>query len=350
MDIPESEKTKLLHRLMVSARKIGLVTHFNPDGDAVGSTLALRHYLSETCGKDVRVFFPTPVPFTLSFLMENADFLCHADDSDKSGIEMGECDLIICLDISKFSRTGEMEGQLAASKAAKVLIDHHPHPDTEPFSLVFSDTEVSSTCELLYRILLSMPEIMGNASRLPLKTAEDLMTGMTTDTNNFENSVFPGTLAMASELLSVGVDRDRIVSELYNRYSFNRIKLFSAMLGQHLHVTGQSAAYMIITKEIWEEFGCGEGETDRLVNIPLTADKIRLSILLREDEGFFRVSIRSKKGTSAARLASEMFHGGGHECASGGRLFFPEDIPTRDLAGEYIEKVTARFLQERDDA
>lgn len=337
-----------LYSLIDDSSRIRIVTHHNPDGDAVGSTMALKHFLTGCLGKDARVIFPSPVPDSLSFLTEGEDCLVFTGREEESERELDGCDLIICLDFNRFSRTNTMEAVLCGAKAKKILIDHHLNPARECFDCVISDIEVSSTCELLYRLLKQSPAVGGDASALPRATGEALMAGMTTDTNNFANSVFPGTLAMASELIAAGIDRDMIIGRLYNEYRINRIQLFSHMLSENLHVTSDGVAYMIITSELWERFDCVEGESEGLVNVPLSVGDVKLSILLREDDGYFRVSLRSKKGISAAALAAESFHGGGHEMASGGRLYFPDDIPDREHAAEYLEQVTARFMHKPD--
>lgn len=350
MDCITDDRLSSLRSLIAGASDILLVTHHHPDGDAIGSTVAMKHFLTDVCGRKASIIYPSPVPASLEFLVEGEAYSVFESDPERISADILGCGLMICLDFNKFSRTNGMEDVLACAGCPKVLVDHHLNPDVDAFDTVFSETGVSSTCELLYRVLLAMPETGGDAGALPAASARALMAGMTTDTNNFANSVFPGTLSMASELIAAGVDRDALIQEIYNNYRINRIRIFSHMLGSCLHTTAEGAAYMIVTKDIWNRFGCEEGETEGLVNVPLSVKGIRISLLLREDDGYFRVSVRSKRGTSAQQLAAGCFHGGGHEQASGGRLYFPEDIATPDDACGYVEKVTARFLQEQDSA
>ena len=171
-----------------------------------------------------------------------------------------------------------------------------------------------------------------------------LLTGMTTDTNNFANSVFPSTFEMASKMLEAGVDRDGILQELYNRCRENRLRMTGHLLKDNLKVLPNGAAYIVVRASELSWYDIRDGEMEGIVNMPLTLDAVRLSILLREDDGFFRVSLRSKRGTSAFRLAERFFHGGGHEQASGGRLYFPADIPDASQAESYLERVTDAFL------
>jgi phosphoesterase RecJ-like protein len=172
-----------------------------------------------------------------------------------------------------------------------------------------------------------------------------LMTGMTTDTNNFANSVFPSTLQMASELLAAGVDRNALLGHLYQNYRENRFRAMGAVLAERMVVRPDGVAYIILDRAFLQRFDIQEGETEGFVNLPLGIGGVRISLLLREDEGHFRVSIRSKAGVSANRLATEVFHGGGHEQAAGGKLHFPQDIATPADAEKFVSDVTARFMR-----
>ena len=171
-----------------------------------------------------------------------------------------------------------------------------------------------------------------------------LLAGMTTDTNNFANSVYPSTFQMASELIAAGVDRDALLEKLYWSYRENRVRLMGYMQSEQLHILPGGAAYMILTKEIQEKYNLREGESEGLVNVPLAIGEVRLSVLVKEDGGHFRVSARSKKGTSAQNLALRYFHGGGHENAAGGKIF-PEDFSPADGIQAYVEKVLKEYLR-----
>jgi phosphoesterase RecJ-like protein len=170
------------------------------------------------------------------------------------------------------------------------------------------------------------------------------MTGMTTDTNNFANSVYPSTLIMASTLLAVGVDRDYILSRLYNQYSESRLRLMGHMMKDLLRITEDGAAYIILDLKTQREYDIKEGDTEGFVNMPLSVADVRMSLLLKEDVDRIRVSIRSKKGTSANRCARLHFNGGGHENAAGGRLSIPIDE-----VEEYIKEHVHTYLTENED-
>lgn len=327
-----------------------IVTHMKPDGDAMGSSVALYHFL-EAKGHKARIVISDRYPSYLNFLTAGdvADAVVVYTDRPKDAAEtIRSSDLIFCLDFNAFHRTDTLESELEKSVARKVLIDHHLDPDRARFDLSFSETKVSSASELLYHILMSTPSVAHDARRLPARTAEALMTGMTTDTNNFANSVFPSTFEMASALLDAGVDRDRILNFLYNQYSENRIRVMGHMMKDLLTITDDGVAYIVLDKKTQDLYCVAEGDTEGFVNMPLSIGKVRMSLLLKEDGNRVRVSIRSKKGTSANRCARLHFNGGGHENAAGGRLNIPKDIKGIEDAGSYIERHTHIYLTEEE--
>ncbi|MBQ6087667.1 MAG: bifunctional oligoribonuclease/PAP phosphatase NrnA [Bacteroidales bacterium] len=335
--------------IISGSRRTVLAVHTHPDGDAIGCGTGLLHFIREVLGKRAVLAVPDAIPDNLLFLLEGLgdSVLVHDSRPEETEKAIAEADLIIGMDISGFDRTGPLKSFLHSSKARKILIDHHLNPDTDAFDVAFSDTEVSSSCELLYRILSDTVQIHGDASLLPLPAATALMTGMTTDTNNFANSVFPGTLRMASDLLSSGVDREMIIDNVYHAYRENRIRLLGFLLYDRLGITPSGAAYMVLTRKEMEDFGISEAETEGFVNIPLSIGKVKISIFLREEDGFFRVSVRSKKGISANALAMKYFNGGGHELAAGGKLFLSEEIRSGKNAEDYVVRVTGEYLEGR---
>lgn len=350
MDMLDATRLEKLHETLTGAARATVFAHTHPDGDAIGCTVALALWMKEH-GVDARVVLPDKVTDNLAFMtrtLRPADFSTDPD----AGEWIAGSDLLVCMDCNAFDRTSpEMETALRANTSArKVLIDHHLDPDISSFDLVFSTPDISSASELTFWILMEMPEIQGDAAKLSTPVREALLTGMTTDTNNFANSVFPSTLEMASKLLAAGTDRDKILCFLYNQYRENRLRLMGTMLKDQMVITPEGVAYMLLPSELIGEYDIRPGETEGFVNIPLAMAKVRMSLLLKEEGGLWRVSIRSKRGTSANKLAARYFHGGGHELASGGKLRWPEDIPSRGDAGRYIERATRELLAEEDEA
>ena len=339
MNFIHAEDIITLGRWLASASYPVIVAHTHPDGDALGASSGLALYL-RGMGKDVAVILPDTPADNLRFILpEGIPFLFHDEDPAGAEARIARADLIILADANAFSRTSALEPFLQASAAPKVLMDHHLNPDTQSFGLVFSTPDISSASEVVYWVLKALEEPLAK------EIGAALMTGMTTDTNNFANSVFPSTFQMASELIAAGVDRDALIGKIDQSYRENRVRLMGYMQSEELHILDNGTAYMVLTRGIQERFDMRDGESEGLVNVPLTIEKVRLSVLLKEDDGHFRVSVRSKKGTSAQQLAQRFFHGGGHENAAGGKLLIGEDIPSADAAPAYLEKVLKDYLK-----
>ena len=341
----EENSIRTLDGLIEAAERITIAVHTHPDGDAAGSGAALLSYLRERRGKDAVLLLPDPLPDSLTFVLPRDGVMVYEEAPETACGRIAASDLLFGMDFNAFDRTGGAEIPLRESRAEKVLFDHHLSPDRAAFDLVFSRTEVSSACEVLFDTLLALPDIAGDAGKLPAACTYALMTGMTTDTNNFANSVFPSTFERASRMLEAGVDRDGILAELYNRNRENRLRMTGHLLKDNMRIFPNGVSCIVVRRADIEEYDIREGETEGIVNIPLTLDKVRMSIFLREDEGFFRVSIRSKRGTSAFRLASTRFHGGGHEQAAGGRLYFPGDIADASMAEAFLERITDDYFK-----
>lgn len=340
-----------LNNLLSEASDIAIVTHMKPDGDALGSSLAMYSFI-KAAGGTARIVLPHRYPTNLGFLTEgimNEDILIHEECESEAAKVIEGADLVICLDFNAFHRTDRLEAALQSSKAPKVLIDHHLNPDRSSFDLVFSETMVSSASELLYHILMAMPQTEGKAENLPKASVNALMTGMTTDTNNFANSIFPSTLQMASGLLAAGADRDLILSNLYNMFGESRLRLLGHILKDLMVLTPDGVAYIVLDSGTQKKYNVTEGDTEGFVNMPLSIKDVRMSILVKEDGNRARVSVRSKKGTSANRCARDHFNGGGHENAAGGKLMIPQDIQDIGMAGQYIESHTHTFLNEENE-
>ncbi len=338
MVILHQEQILNLKALLEAASRVVVLGHTHADGDALGSTAALSLYLKEKLGKQVTCLFSDTPGDNLLFLLAKDIPYCFYDRQPEEALQaIQEADLIVLLDCNAFSRTEALAQPLQESSAKKILIDHHLNPDAASFDLVFSTPDISSASELLYWILKEL-------GPLSIPIGEALLSGMTTDTNNFANSVYPSTFRMASELIAAGVNRDAILQKLYWSYRENRVRLMGYMQSEQLHILPNGTAYMLLTRDIQEKFDLREGESEGLVNVPLAIEKVRLSLLVKEDGGHFRVSVRSKKGTSAQNLAQRCFHGGGHENAAGGKIL-PEDFSPADGLRNYVEKVLSDYLR-----
>jgi phosphoesterase RecJ-like protein len=321
-----------------------VTTHNNPDGDALGSSTAFCYFLHQM-GKTCTLVLPDAPPASLSFLFYGDEpFSCFslAENPVEAEQTILSAGALVCLDFNGLHRTkcGEF---IRKATCPKLLIDHHLDPERENFDIVLSQTQISSACECVYQALMALPQISNHAELLPARTAYALMTGMTTDTNNFANSVYPSTLRMASALLEAGVDRDDIIQKIYFRYRENRLRAQGYILNEKLKISPEGVAYVVLSRAELEKFDLQEGETEGFVNIPLSLDKVCMSILIREYPDRYRVSIRSKKGTSANMWARMCFNGGGHENASGGNLDRTLFADASQVE-EYVESAIAQFF------
>ena len=306
-----------------SSEHISLVGHANPDGDAIGSVSAMYHFLRQL-GKHVAMIVPNCYPAFLSCLEPGTDpILIYKKEPDVCKQEISVSDLVICLDMSGPCRIDDLaEAIFTDSSARKILIDHHLNPVAEAFDIVISDTEVSSTCELLLSLILDSSVIGRDINRLNLECATSIAAGFLTDTNNFANSIFPATLELFSQLLKRGVDRDRLYNEIFCSYSATRMGLMGHLLSEKMTIIHNgSVAFIILDKADKEKFSFRTGDSEGFVNLPLKIRKVRMSALLTEDDGFVKVSLRSKGNLDVNRFAKEYCNGGGHRNASGGRLY-----------------------------
>lgn len=331
-----------LETMLRASRHAVIVTHAKPDGDALGSSFALKTYLEslkDGFRRQAEVLLVNRPAPTLEFIIAGSPF--HVADDGGYGQILRDADLLVCLDCSGLMRTESLAPALEALECPKILIDHHIGPHTEEFDLVISRTDVSSASELLYWLLKSFSDIAGNAAEIPEHSRMALMAGMTTDTNNFANSVFPSTLEMASELLATGIDRDYIIEKIYNEYRENRLRLIGHLLGKVMKISAEGVAYTLLDEKTMKHFDMQEGELEGFVNMPLTIAKVKMSVFIRQDGDIYRVSVRSKKGVSANKFARLYFNGGGHEQAAGGRLL---DVKGLDELEKYLLSGIADFF------
>ena len=330
-----------LERIVAAARKAVVVSHHSPDGDAVGSTVACGLYLAQR-GVEVTLVLPGAMPDNLHFLSPaEHPILIYEDTPEPVEAAIAAADTVFCLDFSGLSRTEYLEKPLRESRAVKVLIDHHASQETEPFAEVIATREVSSASELLYWVLMQMPDVVGDPTRLPMPCLEALWTGMMTDTNNFANSVFPSTFEMASALVAAGVDKARLYQQIFNVFSADRMRLMGYLLKDKMTLVPEyGAAFMVLTEAEKQSYNFRKGDSEGFVNLPLSIADVRISALFTESpEGYIRVSLRSKIGTDVNSLAREFFNGGGHVNAAGGRLYMPVD----QVAAYFLDSLQKHF-------
>ncbi len=339
-----SGQITLFEQMLKNASKILLISHTNPDGDAVGSVTAMCNYLKNK-KIDSTIVLPDPYPDYLSFLDKHQDILIFNKERGKV-IEMTDsADLIIALDFNQLQRVNELEEHILDSGAKRVLIDHHPSPQAEPFHLVISNTAVSSTSELLYWLMVSLEKPDTTTEQrvaLPLEVAESLYVGVMTDTNNFSNSVTGDTFLMASALLSAGVDKDMLQNRVFGGFTESRMRLLGHMLlNKMVIVTEFGAGYITLSIDEQKRYNFSEGDSEGFVNLPLNIKGVNISALFTQKEDHIRVSLRSVNNFSVNRLSRLHFNGAGHERAAGGRLYIPFEE-----AGDYFVSALKQSFRE----
>ncbi len=306
--------TKQLSKLFVECNNIILIGHINPDGDAVGSQIALYQYLKSK-GKSVEMLTPNYLQEFLKW-MEGSDLIrVFIKEKNKCINLINRADLIVMLDFNQSNRMGEAEEHVVKSHAKKVLIDHHLNP-AEIADLTISEPSLCSTSELLHRLISEL----NGSPYIDRVYAEALYTGIITDTGNFEHGSYtPDTMRIVADLLETGLDKARILDLIYNNFSADRMRLMGFALNQRMIVLPElKSAYIYLSKSDLKEYNHVKGDTEGFVNMPLSIKGIVFSTMFIEKDGFIKLSFRSKGNFPSNEIASRYFNGGGHKNASGG--------------------------------
>lgn len=309
-----SKYTKELSKLFSSSENILIICHINPDGDAVGAQLALYHYFKAK-GKNVSLLAPNYLQEFLKWLDGADQINIFIKDRNKSRILIDKADLIVMLDFNHPGRLGEAEDSVTASKAKKVVIDHHLDPENFA-DLIISDPGKCSTSELVHELIC---EINGEEF-MNRSYAEALYVGIITDTGNFEHGAYSSrTFRIVADLLDSGIVKEKIINLIYNNFSSDRIRLQGFALNQRMVVIPEfKTAYIYLSKDDMKAYNHVKGDTEGFVNMPLSIKGINFSALFIEKDNFIKLSFRSKGQFPSNEFASLYFSGGGHLNASGG--------------------------------
>jgi bifunctional oligoribonuclease and PAP phosphatase NrnA len=303
-------------------RNIVVTSHYNPDGDAVGSVLALYHVLQRNNHR-VQVILPNRFPAFLSWIEGGENILYFENQQQPAQQVLDKAEIIFCLDYNAPVRLENMEQALRNATAMKVLIDHHPNPEVAAFDLSYHSVAASSTAELVYEFLLQA----GYDEFINRAAAESIYTGIITDTGSLSfNCNKPETYIIISKLIEKGVDAELLHRLIYDNFSANRMKLLGYALYKKMEVLPESHTAIIpLTINELEQFGFQQGDTEGIVNYPLSIKGINLSVLLTQKKNRIRLSFRSKGVFPANDIAREYFEGGGHRNAAGGDSFVSMD-------------------------
>jgi len=311
----------IIHKLKTyinKGDKFVIISHEMPDGDAIGSSLGLYHYLSSFDKKSIKVVVPNSFPDFLKWMPGATDIVIGELYPDFASQLILEADVIFCLDFNAIKRVGKLASTLAASDARKVLIDHHPDP--ERFSKIeISFPEMCSASELVFRVICAL----GDVDLIEKPAAACLYAGMMTDTGAFTfNSNNEGIYLIVSELLKNGIDKDDIYRKIYQVYSLSRIRLMGYVLYEKLKTyPAERAALFTLSRSELNRFKYKCGDTENFVNLPLSIKEIYFSVFMREEKHLIKISFRSEGDFPCNVFASRYFNGGGHKNASGGEFY-----------------------------
>lgn len=315
--IIEQKKISQVESLLAKYEKIVIVTHVSPDGDAIGSSLGLYNYLVEA-GNQVSVIVPNAFPDFLKWMPGAKDILDYEKYTEYSQKLIAEAELIFCLDFNVPKRIFHLAPLVEASKAKKVMIDHHPEP-SDFCDVVISHPEISSTSEMIFRLICRMGdfEVMSKAS------AESIYTGMMTDTGGFTyNSNNAEIYYIIGELLKKGIDKDQIYSNVYKNYSEDRYRMLGYVLCEKMKIYSEyNSALICLSQEEQQRFHSRKGDTEGFANLPLNIKGINFAVFMREDNEMIKISLRSQGDFPSNQFSARCFNGGGHLNAAGGEFY-----------------------------
>ncbi|SDL94650.1 DHH family phosphoesterase [Chryseobacterium taihuense] len=306
-----------INTLLVPENKIVILTHYNPDGDAIGSSLGLKHYLKAK-GIDTDVVVPNDFPKFLKWMPEAKKNVIGEYKRKLAFDLINEADVIFCLDFNSPSRIGLLGDWLMRAKAKKILIDHHQQP--EDFDFVYSDTVIPATCQMIYHFI----EAMDDEKLVNKDIADCLYTGIMTDTGGFRfRSTSAATHRIVANLIEKGADPSIITSNTWDTNTVSRLHLLALILGRIEVVNNGTVAVLYLTRKELQEYGFQKGDTEGFVNYGLSILGVKMAAFFMEDlyEDFIKISFRSKDNMDVNQFSRKYFNGGGHINAAGGKSY-----------------------------
>ncbi len=303
--------------LLALPKDVVILTHRNPDGDAIGSSLAMYHYL-KNYGHAVTVICPSEYPGFLSWMPGIHDILVYDCDEENVKAVIEKANIAFCLDFNSIDRIDKV-GELleAQSNVTKILIDHHLHPEGFADYLI-SDTQASSTCELVYEFILSL----GDKHLIDQIIGESIFTGILTDTGSFKYGTSPKLFRIVADLIELGVDDYKLQDLIFNSLQEKHLRLLGHCLHNRMELLPEYKTGIItLTKEDYAEMDIQRGDTEGIVNYLLKIKDVKIAAFIMEQPKIVKISLRSKGDFSVQEIAKKHFRGGGHKNASGGASF-----------------------------
>lgn len=300
-------------------KKIAIVSHRNPDGDAIGSSLGLLHFLKQL-KHDVHFISPNEYPDFLAWIPGVKNTIIFEKEIEKATEILKSSDYVFTLDFNALHRTGEvMEKTLQSLTVPMIMIDHHQEPDSYPL-YTFSDTNYGSTCEMIYDFI----NALGYNQIINKEIATCLYVGITTDSGSFR---FPKTTSKThncvADLISKGIDNSGIHNLLFDNASYSRLQLLGRALQNLTLLKEYNTSYITLSQEELDTFNYKKGDTEGIVNYGLSLEGINMTAIFIEnkEEGIIKISFRSQSDIDVNQFARKYFNGGGHINAAGGKSF-----------------------------
>lgn len=301
--------------LLQTPQKIVITHHYNADADALGSSLGLYHYLN-LLGHSCTVISPNNMPDFLQWMPMAYKVLKYDEQKKEVANIIEQSDLIFCLDFNHFSRVKDLAPLLENAKAKKILIDHHLNPDKN-FDYGISKPSKSSTCEMIFDLINEM----GDNDKINMDIAQCLYSGVMTDTGSFKFSCTTASVhLMVANLMEKGLNPTPIHQAILDNYQENRLRFLGYVLSEKMLLFPEyHSAIIAVSKEDLNKFKINSGDTEGIVNYPLSIKNILFSTFISERDNEIRMSFRSKGEFNVNIFARNYFNGGGHHNASGGR-------------------------------
>ncbi len=336
------ENINALKALLDVPKNIVITTHRNPDGDAIGSSLGLYHFLNKG-GHTVRMITPSEYPENFSWMPEVEKMVVYDIDPEYSQELVEKADIIFCLDFNALDRIDKLGDLIEPTKCHKVMIDHHLYP--EGFAdFLLSDTTASSTCELIVDFI----HLLGMEADLDVTIGECLFTGIITDTGSFRYSTSAKLYRIVGELVELGVDDYKLQDLINNSMKEKHLRLLGHCLNNRMEILEEyNTGIFYLTKQDYEDFDIQRGDTEGIVNYLLKIKTVKMAAFIMEQPKIVKISLRSKGDFSVQEIARKHFKGGGHKNASGGFSFQPLETTLKRFKGvlpQYRDKLAAAVI------
>ncbi|HWR94827.1 MAG TPA: bifunctional oligoribonuclease/PAP phosphatase NrnA [Flavobacterium sp.] len=312
----KKEDIKALELHLLTPKKIVIIPHRSPDGDAMGSTLALYHFLLKL-NHYPTVISPNEFPDFLAWMPGSEKVLIYEKDKENTSKIITDAELVFTLDFNALHRTGEMENVLKTIKVPFVMIDHHQSPDNYA-QFTYSDTCFGSTCEMVYNFI----EALDNKDLIDKTIATCIYTGILTDSGSFRFPKTTGTThRIIADLIDLGAENTNIPNLLFDNHSYNRLQLLGRALQNMKFIPEYKTTYITLSQNDLDTFNYVKGDTEGMVNYGLTIKGIQFAAIFIEhkDENIIKISFRSQGDFDVNQFARDHFNGGGHINAAGGK-------------------------------